>query len=73
MRGNGASSNPNTLDSSIVPIPLTLTLSPRRGNQPCHLGQSGRVALLPTRKTILPLLGERGGVRGMEAPEVKAR
>ena len=40
------------------------SLSPRRGNQPCRSRQLRRMHVLSMRKMILPLLGERAGVRG---------
>ena len=77
VRGNKAASNPNALDSSIVSFPLTLSLSPRRGHQPCHLRQSRRAHSLPMRKTMLPLRwgegwGEgKGGYGGVECVGIR--
>ena len=60
--------NPNALDFSAASIPLTLTLSPRRGNQACRSGQLRRMHALSMRKMILPLPEERAGVRGKGPP-----
>ena len=47
-----------------VPFPLTLTLSPRRGNSKRRLSSIPEPLVGPTDRRIPPLLGERAGVRG---------
>jgi hypothetical protein len=52
----------------IFPLTPALSLRERENRIPLR-DQSERFALAPARATVLPLLGERAGVRGNETPE----
>src|SRR5439155_1065505 len=69
-----AVSDPSGAIKRRASFPLTLTLSLREREPVCHPWETIRVwRLLGRRSKLLPLLGERAGVRGSSAPKRSLR